>query len=143
MAETTLLYLVKQLELAIRTRLDAVVSGGGLTVQQYTAMTVLERTPGLTAAELARNSFVRAQTMAEVISELEQRQLIGREPDPRNQRRYLTTLTDRGAALLDSLRPAVEAVEAGMTARLSAKEVGDLRRLLRSCRETLAGSTAH
>ena len=143
MAETTLLYLVKQLELAVRTRLDAVVSAEGLTVPQYTALTVLERTPGLTAADLARNSFVRPQTMAEVITELEQRGLISRTPDPRNQRRYLATLTEAGAALLESVRPAVTAVEAGMTERLSGVEVADLRRLLRACRETLAGSRAH
>ncbi len=34
--DVTLLYLIKQVELAIRNRLDAVVGGHGLTSLQYT-----------------------------------------------------------------------------------------------------------
>ena len=69
--DVTLLYLIKQVELAVRTRLDAVVGEHGLTSLQYTALTVLERHPGMTSADLARNSFVRAQTMAQMVVDLE------------------------------------------------------------------------
>ena len=61
----TLLYVIKQVELALRARLDEVLRPAELTVLQYTALTVLERHPNLTSAQLARNSFVTAQTMAE------------------------------------------------------------------------------
>src|SRR4051794_2090760 len=65
-SETTLLYLVKRVELAVRSRLDEVLRPGGLTTLQYTALTVLQRHPAsLTSAQLARNSFVTAQTMAD------------------------------------------------------------------------------
>jgi hypothetical protein len=57
--EITLLYLIKQLELAVRSHLDETVRDAGLTALQYTALTVLERHPELTSAQLARNSFVR------------------------------------------------------------------------------------
>ena len=61
-SETTLLYLVKRVELAVRSRLDEVLRPGGLTTLQYTALTVLQRHPAsLTSAQLARNSFVTAQ----------------------------------------------------------------------------------
>ena len=77
--DVTLLYLIKQVELAVRQRLDDVVATADLTTLQYTALTVLERHPGITSAELARNSFVRAQTMAEMITYLLGRGLVARE----------------------------------------------------------------
>ena len=40
-----LLYLVKQVELAVRARLDELLRPDGLTALQYTALTVLEATP--------------------------------------------------------------------------------------------------
>ena len=68
--ETTLLYLLKQVELAVRFRLDELLRPAGLTVLQYTALTVLERHPNLTSAQLARNSFVTAQTMSDMVTAL-------------------------------------------------------------------------
>ena len=50
----TLLYLIKQVELAIRQQLDEVASAEDLTALQYTALTVLERHPGMTSAALPR-----------------------------------------------------------------------------------------
>lgn len=53
---STLLYLVKQVELSVRAGLDALVRPADITTLQYTALTVLERHPDLTAARLARHS---------------------------------------------------------------------------------------
>ena len=68
-----LLYLVKQVELAVRSHLDDLLRPAGLTALQYTALTVLERHPDLSSAHLARNSFVTAQSMADMITTLEGR----------------------------------------------------------------------
>ena len=87
--DVTLLYLIKQVELAVRQALDDVVAAADLTTLQYTALTVLERHPGITSAELARNSFVRAQTMAEMVTYLLGRGLVARERDEKNRKQYL------------------------------------------------------
>ena len=94
----TLLYLIKQVELAVRSRLDAVVAGEALTSLQYTALTVLDRHPGITSAVLARNSFVRPQTMAQMITVLLDKQLIERVVDPDNRRQMLLAPDPRGEA---------------------------------------------
>ena len=65
-----LLYLVKQVELAVRARLDELLRPDGLTALQYTALTVLERHPDMSVAQLARNSFVTAQSMADMVAAL-------------------------------------------------------------------------
>ena len=77
-SEPMLLYLVKQVELAVRSHLDNLLRPAGLTALQYTALTVLERHPDMSAAQLARNSFVTAQSMADMITALEGRGLIER-----------------------------------------------------------------
>jgi len=64
--EPSLLYVMKQVELAVRAELDEIAKPAGLTALQYTALTVLERHPNLTSAQLARNSFVTAQAMADM-----------------------------------------------------------------------------
>jgi DNA-binding MarR family transcriptional regulator len=139
----TLLYLIKQVELAVRSSLDEVTGVHGLTSLQYTALTVLERHPGLTSAALARNSFVRAQTMAQMITVLEERELIERAPDPVSRRQYLLSLTPLGQELLDSLRDDVAAVEARMVSGLAEHEIAGLRHGLRSCRLSLGGGDPH
>lgn len=143
MTGVTLLYLVKQVELAVRSSLDEVTSTHGLTSLQYTALTVLERHPGLTSAALARNSFVRAQTMAQMITVLEERELIERKKDPVSRRQYLLFLTERGEELLDSLRDDVTAVETRMVSGLAEHEIAVMRHALRSCRLALGGGDPH
>ncbi|NUL44354.1 MarR family transcriptional regulator [Cellulosimicrobium funkei] len=45
--------------------------------------------PGVTSSELARRSFVRAQSMAGTLGPLVEQGLISRAPDPGNARRLL------------------------------------------------------
>src|SRR5258708_40252865 len=91
-APPMLLYLVKQVELAVRARLDDIFRPIGLTALQYTALTVLERHPDLSSAQLARNSFVTAQSMADMITTLEGRELIERHRDRVDRRRLVVAL---------------------------------------------------
>ncbi|QTI67555.1 MarR family winged helix-turn-helix transcriptional regulator [Gordonia polyisoprenivorans] len=141
-SNATLLYLVKQLELAVRARMDEVVGGEGLTPVQYTALTVLARRPGLTSAELARNSFVRPQTMARITAGLEERQFVRRETDPHSRRQMRLYLTDHGHETVERLEPAITAIETRMVADLDDTEVEALRSALQSSRRALGGSAA-
>jgi DNA-binding MarR family transcriptional regulator len=136
-AEPTLLYLMKQLELAVRSRLDDLFRPIGLTALQYTALTVLERRPDLSSAELARNSFVTTQTMADMVTSLQARGLIERHRDPADRRRLVLALTAEGWRLLGKYRVEVSALEAQMLSGLSAEEAVALRRSIQVCRSAL------
>jgi DNA-binding MarR family transcriptional regulator len=135
-----LLYLLKQVELAARARLDDIVRPLGLTALQYTALGILERQNGITSAQLARNSFVTAQSMADMIAILEGRGVIERHRDTADRRRLVVSLTAEGRGLLDRCRPQVAALEASMLTGLTPGEVEDLRHGLRSCHSNLSGS---
>lgn len=137
--DATLLYLIKQVELAVRQALDEVVASADLTTLQYTALTVLERHPGITSAELARNSFVRAQTMAEMVTYLLGRGLVTRERDERNRKQYLLSLTHKGKKVLDDLYDAVADVESTMLEEFDTGQTEILRTYLLRCRHALSG----
>src|SRR6516165_9973842 len=110
--EPMLLYLIKQVELAVRSHLDNLLRPAGLTALQYTALTVLERHPDMSTAQLARNSFVTAQSMADMITALESRGLIERNRDTVDRRRLVVALTPEGRKLLDLYRDEVFEMEA-------------------------------
>jgi DNA-binding MarR family transcriptional regulator len=136
----SLMYEVKQVELAVRALMDEVLRPAGVTTLQYTALTVLAGRDGLTSAELARNSFVTAQTMTDMVAALERRELIVRAQDPAHGRRLLISLTDKGRAFLDAHAAEVAAIEERMVSRLNSDERTALHDLLNRCRAALAGS---
>lgn len=134
----SMLYTVKQVELAIRRHLDDLLKPSGITALQYTAMTVLRRRDGLTLTELAHNSFVTVQSMADLVRSLLRRELIDRRPDPGHGRRQLVSLTQAGSALLDGYDERVRTLEDTMLSALSDVESDELRRMLALCRQALS-----
>ena len=133
-----LIYMVKQVELVVRARIDEIVRPVGLTATQYTALTVLERHDDMSSAQLARNSFVTAQSMADMITALEGRRLIERHRDKTDKRRLVVSLTDEGRAMLDRCRDEIAAVEASMLSGLSAAQTRALRSSLGTCYANLS-----
>jgi DNA-binding MarR family transcriptional regulator len=108
------LYMVKRLELAVRAIMDDRLRSRGVTTLQYTALSVLRRRAGLSSAQLARRSFVRPQTMHQLVLSLEQRDLIQRRRDPDNRRVLLISLTRTGLSLLRECEPVVREIEEQM-----------------------------
>lgn len=136
--ETTLLYLMKQVESAVRAHLDELLRPSGVTALQYTALTVLERHPDFTSAQLARHSFVTAQTMADMVTTLEGRGLVERHRDPADRRRLVLALTKDGRALLRRSRGEVAKLEAKMLVGVSPSAAKSLRQIMVTCRENLS-----
>jgi DNA-binding MarR family transcriptional regulator len=122
------LYLVKRLELVIRSLMDEALRPFGLTVAQYTALTVLRHRDRLSSAQLARRSFVRPQSMHTMVLTLEERGLIERGEDPDNRRILLATLTDRGRALLSECAPPIEELEHRLVEGMSTRRRAEFRR---------------
>lgn len=134
---STLLYSIKQVELAIRSHLDALLRPYGITALQYTALTVLQRSSDLSVADLARRSFVTAQSMGEMVDTLQRLDLITRRADPHHKRRMVMSLTANGRALLDECSDAVSGLEATMVSGLNWRQRQALGSYLDSCRDSL------
>jgi DNA-binding MarR family transcriptional regulator len=95
----------------IRREMRARLGGLELSVQQYTALSVLCARPGLSNAQLARRSLIAPQSMLEVLAKLEARGLIRRNVDPEHGRILRAELTQKGRRLLAQADPAIEAIQ--------------------------------
>jgi DNA-binding MarR family transcriptional regulator len=134
----SMLYVVKQLELVVRARLESVLRPSGVTALQYTALSVLERRPAMSSSDLARASFVRVQSAHELVSALDRRGLVERSVDPGNRRRVLISLTEAGYALLEAYDPLVTALEEEMLAGFTGADREAFRRFLVTGQHALA-----
>ncbi len=134
-------YVVKRLELAVRSRLDQICRECGITIAQYTALSVLRVRPGMSSAQLAVRSFITPQSAHQTIVELQKLGYIERTPDPANKRILRNHLTEQGLVLLQSCDGAVDRLEETMFSGFEATERSQLQELLNHCiRNLTAGS---
>ena len=124
----TLLYLIGRIDRVVRRRIDEVVGAYGLSVNQYTTLSVLERRSGLSNAQLARRALVSPQSMNEVLLALERRRLVRRTAHPDHGRILQARLTAKGRRLLAVCDAGVRDVEARMMRGLTARDEAALRR---------------
>jgi DNA-binding MarR family transcriptional regulator len=136
-AQARVAYAIGRLERAVRQRLGGVTRRFGLTVAQYTALSVLHARGGLSNAQLARRSFVTPQAMNEILQAMAAAGMVGREPHARHGRIVQIRITRKGQNALAKCDAAVQRVEQAMLARLPARERGRLRELVWMCIEEL------
>lgn len=118
----------------------------GLTVPQYSALYLIDRSPGISGAALARHSLVTPQTMATVLRNLETLGLIERKPHEWHRNVVETELTEAGKRALALADSAASAIERRLAGRFTPGERDTLRQLLRRCSEELgeiASETPH
>jgi DNA-binding MarR family transcriptional regulator len=111
-------YLLGRLDRALRRHLVSVLRPHGLTVPQYTALSVLRARRGLSNAQLARRALITPQAMNEVIACLEAKGLVARSADPDHGRILRTELTPCGEARLAACDASVSAIEELMLSEL-------------------------
>jgi DNA-binding MarR family transcriptional regulator len=130
-------YVIKRIQISLRTQIDDALRPIELTAPQYAALATLAEEPGASNAELARRSFVTPQTMFRIVDNLVEAGLISRRPSRANARVLEARLTSRGGRLLAEAHGPVYAVEDRMLRPLDAGERRALRRLLGRCAEAL------
>jgi len=101
-------------------RLRQVGVPGELTVPETSALARLDRNGPATSSELARTEQISPQSMGATLSALEARGLVTRDPDARDGRRILLSVTEAGRQLLRDKRDArtehlARALAAGFT----------------------------
>ena len=110
-APPRLSYVIARLDRAVKREIQARIEPHGLTVPQFTALSVLLRRSGLSNAQLARRSYITPQSMHDVVVELERRGLVRRRPEPAHRRILRTTLTAQGRRVARRCEAAVAAME--------------------------------
>lgn len=142
MEQSNFTYVIKQLELALRPHFDELCASVGMTPAQFTALTVLQRRPGITSSELARRSFVRAQTMAATLEPMLEAGLLQREKDPAHARRMLLSLTEKGAEVAAALAPGMSEIDEIVVRDFTNEERELFAQLLRRARRAMHSEVA-
>jgi len=109
-----LAYLVGRLDHILNKRLRDCVAPAGLTVPQYTALTVFRAHGALSNAQLAVRIMTTPQSANEMVKSMEGKGWIERKPDPSHGRIIQITLTDEGHAILAQCDSKVREVEMQM-----------------------------
>ncbi|HWI72264.1 MAG TPA: MarR family transcriptional regulator [Baekduia sp.] len=131
--EPRISYIVGRLDRALSLALEERVAEHGLTLPQYTALSVLRLRSGLSNAQLARRTIVQPQSMMQVISKLEAAELIERRPDEHHGRILRTEITPKGRAVLTACDRSVTEMEKAMLAGLSREQRDAFRDALLDC----------
>ncbi|HEY1597898.1 MAG TPA: MarR family transcriptional regulator [Thermoleophilaceae bacterium] len=136
-AEPTISYVMGRLDLALRRNLGEGLASLGVTLPQYTALSVLRSRGALSNAQLARRVLITPQSTIKVIAALEKKGLIMRVPDPDHGRILRTLLTPNGQDVLVACDRVAEQVEGKMLEELSPAERDILQTSLKSCVRSL------
>ncbi len=128
-------YLINEVNLAVRARMERALREFELTVAQYTVMSQLVQPPkdgrdGISSAKIARARRVSPQSINELIVGLELRGLVARLGDPDNRRELLVSLTRTGRDKLTACDAAIDKVERELFTDLDAETHKRLRDIL-------------
>jgi DNA-binding MarR family transcriptional regulator len=125
-------YMVGRLERALRNQFRRVLDPLGLTLSQYTALSVFCSSGGLSNAKLAERTMVSPQAANELIKGMEKSGWIVRTPDPNHGRIIQISLTKTGIQLLIRCNKVIGKMEREMLKGLSNKEIETLHGQLRN-----------
>ncbi|TXK18690.1 MarR family winged helix-turn-helix transcriptional regulator [Homoserinibacter sp. GY 40078] len=135
-------YVLKQAQSLLHLRMEEALKPLGLTVSQYSCLHHLRREPGISAATLARRTFVTRQSMNTMLRQLADRGIVRRPEQPDSGRALPTVLTAAGDEALDRAQELVDRVEQRMLAGLTAFDRVALTHALEQCVSSLGGSGA-
>ena len=96
----SLAYVIGRVDQGVRREMRRRLEPFGLSVPEYTALSILDAVPGLSNAQLARRSLITPPAMLEVLASLERRGLAERHNDPTHARIRRAELTDEGTRTL-------------------------------------------
>lgn len=121
-SQPTFVYVIGRTAQGLRHELQQRLAKWGLSVAEFTALSILQNRPGLSNAQLARRSLVTPQSMHLVVAELERRQLLERKTRSDHGRILRAEVTARGRDLLEAVAPTVTELEAELLASVSAED---------------------
>lgn len=123
-------YLLRQAYAVHRSRLEQALQPLGLTLPQFSVLTMLSAYPGIAGADLARLSLLTPQTICVILNNLEKAGFIRRSAHPVHRRAQCIELSPAGLLMLKNCKQRVELVEQILLQGVPAKEEEVVRRWL-------------
>jgi len=134
----SLAYLVGRLDHILKQRMRDSLAPCGLSVPQYTALSVFRAHGALSNAQLATRTMVSPQSANEMVKQMEGKGWIARTPDPAHGRIIQISLTASGQAVLADCDAQVAELEGLMFAELDEEARATLQAQLRGAVRALS-----
>lgn len=133
-----LAYLAGRLDHILNQRLREGLAPYGLTVPQYTALSVFRAHGSLSNAQLAMRTMISPQSANEMVKQMEAKGWIERRPDPAHGRIIQISLTAAGEAILGNCDAVVIDIEQLMCSEISEEARAQLHASLRAAVKALS-----
>jgi DNA-binding MarR family transcriptional regulator len=124
------IYLIKAVDVAIRSMADPLLKEYGLTMAQYTVLSLAGARTDLSSADIARRLSQTPQSVNEVIMHLERSGLVSRVEDAENRRVLRVRVTAAGRRTLSRCGKVIDGLEGDLLEGVSASDLNRLRSLL-------------
>jgi DNA-binding MarR family transcriptional regulator len=123
-------YLLRQAYAAHRNRTERALADTGVTVPQFSVLTMLAAYPRASGADLARLSLLTPQTVSIIVANLERAGAVSRRPHAQHGRIQVIEITGPGRKLLARCKSAVYATEATLLAGVPSTDERVIRQWL-------------
>ena len=124
----SLAYVIGRVDQGVRREMRTRLAPFGLSVPEFTTLSILHAVPGLSNAQLARRSLITPPAMLEVLASLERRGLVERHSDPEHGRIRRAELTEEGAQALRGSAREIDRLSTELLAAIPDDERNVVRR---------------
>ena len=126
-----LAYMIASLNRQLEGELEDRLRPGGVPIEQYRILEVLDANEPAAMGEIAQQSLIEAPTLTKIIDKMVAEGLVYRAPDPGDRRRVLILTAPAGKTLFKRLRGVSTAQEQRIVDLLEGEKAAALRSLLK------------
>lgn len=134
------IYLIKRLETEVTANMIKILGAYEITPSQFIILNFVgDNETDLSSAQLSRRFLMTPQSMNEVVTTLQRKELLERNTDPNHKRILRITLTDKGKEVLEICNAAMDVFEEKLLKKLKVKEKetfrGSIGKILENLKE--------
>ena len=134
------IYLIKRLETEVTANMIKILGAYDITPSQFIILNFVgDNETDLSSAQLSRRFLMTPQSMNEVVTTLQRKDLLERNTDPNHKRILRITLTDKGKEVLEICNAAMDVFEEKLLKKLKIKEKevfrGSIGKILENLKE--------
>jgi DNA-binding MarR family transcriptional regulator len=126
-----LAYMIASLNRQLEAELEDRLRPGGVPIEQYRILEVLDASEPAAMGEIAHQSLIEAPTLTKIIDKMVAEGLVYRASDPNDRRRVLILTAPAGKTLFKRLRGVSTAQEQRIVDLLEGEKAAALRTLLK------------
>ncbi len=134
------IYLIKRLETEVTANMIKILGAYEITPSQFIILNFVgDNETDLSSAQLSRRFLMTPQSMNEVVTTLQRKELLERNTDPNHKRILRITLTEKGKEVLEICNAAMDVFEEKLLKKLKVKEKevfrGSIGKILENLKE--------